>query len=208
MGAVICSLKPGELHFPPDARVIKGDDYLACLSGREIVEQAERRAREIVAAAEAVYEREKARGYEEGLREASERAAEQIMDTIGKTVGYFAGVEEQMVQLVLGAVRKILGELDDRELIVRVVHHALNVVRNQKQVILRVAPDQVDAVRDRLNEILVDYPGINFVDVAADGRLGRGGCILESDIGIVDASVEVQLEALRRSLVRSFQHEA
>jgi type III secretion protein L len=207
MGAVV-SLKPGVHLFPPEKKVIKADDYLAYANGREIIENAEAQAREIVAEAERVYEREKERGYQDGLLEANLRASEHMIDTVSNTVNYFANVEDQMVQLVLQALRKVVGDMDEAELIRRIVHHALNVVRNQKQVTLRVAPDQVEELRSGINTIIADYPSINFVEVVADGRLRKGGCILESDIGIIDASIEVQLEAFRRSMTRSFQRDA
>jgi flagellar biosynthesis/type III secretory pathway protein FliH len=34
----------------------------------------------------------------------------------------------------------------------------------------------------------------------ADDRVSRGGCILETPLGIVDARLEVQLAALERAL--------
>ena len=38
--------------------------------------------------------------------------------------------------------------------------------------------------------------------MVADRRLSAGGCILETEIGVVDASIEVQLKALERSLAK------
>jgi type III secretion protein L len=54
---------------------------------------------------------------------------------------------------------------------------------------------------------MADYAGISFVDVAGDARLRAGGCILESELGIVDASIDVQLDALRRALAKAFERE-
>lgn len=103
------------------------------------------------------------------------------------------------------APRRILGEMDDRERVVSVVRHALEVVRNEKQVTLRVAPAGIDAVRERLNPILAGFPGITALDVTADGRLRPGGCTLETEIGVVDSGVDVQLEAVRRALTKTMK---
>jgi len=37
-----------------------------------------------------------------------------------------------------------------------------------------------------------------------DGRLGKTGCILESEIGVIDASLEGQITALKKSFERIF----
>ena len=37
----------------------------------------------------------------------------------------------------------------------------------------------------------------------ADSRLSDGGCILETDVGVVDASIDVQLQAIENSLSKS-----
>jgi type III secretion protein L len=80
----------------------------------------------------------------------------------------------------------------------------MRTMRNQRQVTVRVAPEAVAEVQQRLTDIMADYPGITFVEVAADARLRRGGCILESELGVVDASLDVQLEALSRALRSAF----
>ena len=71
--------------------------------------------------------------------------------------------------------------------------------------VIRVAPEQVEVVKKRINEIIAEFPAVSFLEVTADSRLKPGGCIVESEIGIVDASIDVQLEAIYRSLTRSFK---
>jgi flagellar biosynthesis/type III secretory pathway protein FliH len=46
-----------------------------------------------------------------------------------------------------------------------------------------VAPESVAEVQGRLADIMADYAGISFIEVQADTRLRRGGCILESEFG-------------------------
>jgi hypothetical protein len=92
------------------------------------------------------------------------------------------------VELVMQAVQRVIGELAERDRVVAVVKGALAVVRNQKQVTLRVAPPQLPLVQAALNELLAAYPGIGYLDVVADARLEADACILDSEIGIVEAS--------------------
>lgn len=107
-----------------------------------------------------------------------------------------------MVDLVMQAVQKIMADFDDRARVLATVKNVLSVVRNQKQMTLRLAPPEVDLVQAQVDELLTAYPGVSFLDIVADSRLKAGECILESDIGLVEASTEGQLAALRGAFQR------
>ncbi|MEG1769575.1 MAG: FliH/SctL family protein, partial [Comamonas sp.] len=77
--------------------------------------------------------------------------------------------------------------------------NALSVVRNQKQMTLRLQPQQVEVVRTRINDLLSAYPGVGYLDIVPDGRLGAHACILESEIGLVEASIDGQIAALEKA---------
>lgn len=204
MGTFVRLKKEG-FAFSPGKKVIKADEYQAYTQVHELIEAARAEADRIVAEARAVYESEKKRGYDDGLEEGKFNLSLQMMDTIEATVNYFANVENEITDTVLLAVKKILGEFDDHDLILRIVRSVLAVARNQKQVTLRVAPQQLETVRENLTTIMADFPSINFIDVVADGRLQEGGCLLESEIGVVDASLEIQLNAIRTALKKAFE---
>ena len=81
-----------------------------------------------------------------------------MMETAMQAVEYIEGVEAKLVGVVTSAVRKIIGELDDRECTVRVVRNALNAVRSQQRVLIRVSPDDKDAVRASLAAMIRPLP--------------------------------------------------
>ncbi len=197
----------GDVTLAPDSRVVRAEDYQAWVEGADFLQAAKSHAAEIEAEAKLAYESEKQRGYADGLAEAAAKAVEQQFEMVTATVAWYERVERQMAELVIQCTEKLLGDLDDVELVGRVVHNAMRVMRNQKQVTLRVTPELVEPVRRQIAQIMEGYPGVSFVEVAPDARLRRGGCILESELGIVDASVEVQLDALRHALKRAFQRD-
>jgi len=93
-------------------------------------------------------------------------------------------------------IRKIVQGYTDHERVVHSVRSALAAVRNQKQITLRVHPDNVEPVKARSADLLAGYPGVGLLDVVGDTRLTADCCVLESDIGVVEASTEGQLAAL------------
>ncbi|CDI03404.1 putative Yop proteins translocation protein L [Candidatus Competibacter denitrificans Run_A_D11] len=201
MGA-FSRVTPLEFRPSPDRRVIKAADYLAYAEAEAIIAAARQQAEAIQREAEQAYDAEKQRGYRDGHEEGKLETAEQIMDVLGATVEFYAGIEQRTGQIVMQMLRKILGQFDNETLTYQIVRNALTAVRAQKQVTLRVAPEQVEALKARTDTLLHGFPSIHFVDVVGDRRLNAGDCILETEIGVVDASIEVQLKALERSLAK------
>ncbi|AVO50568.1 HrpE/YscL family type III secretion apparatus protein [Melaminivora suipulveris] len=185
-----------QARLAPGTRIVRAADVAAWEQAEGLLAAARAQADAILAGAEEALAAERARGYAEGLAEARMEQVEKMMDTVGRTVDYFAAVEGDMVALVMGAVRKIIDGYDEHERVLLVVRNALAVVRNQKQMTLRLPPAQVDAVRARVNELLAAYPGVGYLDIVADARLQGDACILESEIGLVEASIDGQVAAL------------
>lgn len=196
--------KPDSLIVPhPGRKVVKAADYAVWVEAERVLAEARADAQAILDKAGDAFEEERRRGFDEGTEEARMEAVEKMMETVGRSIDYFANVETKMVDLVMAALRKILADYDDRERVTQVVKHALSTVRNQKQVTLRLAPAQADMVRERINDLLAAYPAVGFLDITPDTRLTADSVIIESDIGSVEAGVEVQLEAIRRAFEKS-----
>lgn len=186
----------------PAARIVRADAYASLVDAEAMLALARVQADAIVAGAQAAFVAEQERGYADGRESALMDQAEKMIETVGRTVDYFTNVENEMIDLVMMAVRKVVDGFDDREKTLIVVRNALAVVRNQKQMTLRLHPDEVDTVRARVNDLLAAYPGVGYLDILADGRLSTGSCILESEIGLVEASLEAQIAALRNAFER------
>ncbi|MGE8547085.1 MAG: HrpE/YscL family type III secretion apparatus protein [Alcaligenes sp.] len=187
----------------PSTRVLRAGEYAAWAGAQALIHHAQEQADQILAGAQAAFEAQCQRGYEDGRQEALLDQAEKMIETVGRTVDYFANVENRMVDLVMGSVRKVVDGFDDQEKVMIVVRNALAVVRNQKQITLRLCPGDLELVRGRINDILAAYPGVGYVDLVADARLEPGACILESEIGMVEASLEGQIAALRAAFERT-----
>lgn len=181
----------------PATKVLSAEEVHALRDAEQIVAEARQQAERIVAEAQSAFEQERQRGYQEGQEEARLEQVEQMIGNISRTVDYFSKVEGQMVDLVMRAVRKIVDGFDDNERVLIAVKSALSVMRNQKQITLRVNPQQAEIVKSRLNDILAAFPGVGYMDIVPDHRLKADDCIVESDIGMIEASLEGQLQALR-----------
>lgn len=186
----------------PAQRVLSPEDVCAWQDAQQLIAQAHAEAERIRHEAQVAYEEEKQRGYEEGLTMARMDEAERLIENATRTVDYFAAIEQKIVSLVINSVRRIMSDFDDTERVLAVVQSGLSVMRNQKQLTLRLSPEHADTVRSRAQQLLERFPGVGIMDIVQDSRLKGDAAILESEMGVVEASVELQLQALEQGFAK------
>jgi type III secretion protein L len=201
-------LKNGSYAPSSGLPVLKKKDYALLLQAEQILAHARAEAEAIRLEAQKAYETEKKRGYEQGLNESKMEMAERMLDTVSAGVDYLASLEGTLSDLVMNSLHKVIEGFEDKERVTGVVRKALGYVRAQKRVVLRLCPEDAELVRDEWKDLQRDYPGIGTLDISADPRLSRGACLLESELGIIDASLEIQMAAIRNSFTRQLKQGA
>ena len=194
-----------EFTLRSSGRLVKAEEVAAARTAAETVAAAEAEAARIREEAKASYEEEKRRGYEEGLAQGKMEIAEKKLEMLDSSVAYMESVEGRMADIVMKALHKCVEEIGDRELVVQVVRKVMSaVIRTQKQVTLKVAPGMGPVVKERLSQILAAYPTVEHLDVVEDDRLKGPACMIETEAGVADGSVESQLAAIERSIKKHF----
>ena len=184
-----------------DRRLVKATDVATVRTAAEIVAAAEAEAARGREEAKAAFEAEKRRGYEKGVAEGKMEIAMLKLEQVDSSVAFMESVEQKMADVVMKALRSFVVEVGDKELVVQIVRKTMNaVIRTQRQVVLKVPPEQVENVRARIAELRLAYPTVESFDVVEDARLKGAACILETESGVADASVETQLAAIEKSL--------
>jgi flagellar biosynthesis/type III secretory pathway protein FliH len=105
-------------------------------------------------------------------------------------------LERRAVELGLGLARKIVaGALEaEPEKVVEVVTGALRGIVERERVIVLVNPDDLELVREAMDGIRASLGGMEHCVVEAERRVGRGGCLVRTPVGDLDARVETKLE--------------
>ena len=192
-----------------DRRVVKATDVATVRSAKEIIAAAEAEAARIREEAKAAFEAEKQRGYEKGISDGKMEIAMQKLDQVDSSVAFMESVEEKMAEVVMKALKTCVVEIGDREMVVQIVRKTMAaVIRTQRTVTLKVAPELVETVRTRVSELTTTFPTIETFDVVEDPRLKGAACVLETEAGVADASVETQLAAIEKSLKKHIAKEA
>ncbi|MCY4177058.1 MAG: HrpE/YscL family type III secretion apparatus protein [Endozoicomonadaceae bacterium] len=194
----IITLTTHQLNLPPGKKVLTRREYQQVVKAGQIIAKAKERAQQIEQEAKEHFEAEKKRGFDEGMLESQIEQSEQMLKVVERTINYLTDVEDTMADILLSAVKKVIDGFDDKKLVAGLIKSALQHVRNENQVTVRIAPEQYAHVKDQVNAILAEYKGVGFINPVSDQRLSAGSCILESKIGVIDASIDVQMEALKR----------
>ena len=182
---------------------MKAADAATVCSAAGIIAGAEAEAARIREEAKAAFEAERKRGYEKGLADGKIEISMLKLEQVDQSVAFMEGVEGKMADIVMKALKSFMVEVGDSEMVVQIVRKTMNaVIRTQRHVTLKVAPEMVDTVRARIAELRTAYPTVETFDVVEDPRLKGPACILETEAGVADASVDTQLAAIETSLKR------
>ena len=167
--------------------------------------------------AEAEQVREQARregeaaGRAEGLAAARAEAV-QAVDALGEATRAILAVREELVgvlesqaaELALGLAEQIVGGSVEVEpaRVVDVARGALRRLTERHRVVVVVNPVDLELLSDAVATLRQELGGIDHFDVQADRRIGRGGALVRTDYGELDATIAAQLQTARE-IVRS-----
>jgi type III secretion protein L len=184
-----------------DGPVAKAEQFAQLVEARTAVTAAQRYASELAASADATVRDARQAGYDAGMEAARAEFAASLVERSATAASALASLEGRIVNTIMGALRQILRDLDERTVTEGLIRRVLaEAPADEKHLRLRVAAAQFDAANEMLGAILRDFPQVEFIDVASDADGKPGTCVLESEFGVVDASLETQLAAVRRGL--------
>jgi len=187
------------------APVVKGDAYDATIEAARIVDAARARADQIHETAErerqTVIEAAHREGYERGLQQwnAAITEADAARDR------YLAESELELIRLAVRIAQKIIGaELRlNPETIVSLAREAMQSLGRERSVTLRVSPDDLELMRGRIDSLRETGGPQRLIEVVSDRSVGLGGCIVESEYGVIDARLETQIRCMEAILERA-----
>lgn len=115
--------------------------------------------------------------------------------------------EARAVELALTLAEKVIGvALELRpELVVEIATGALRRAAERDHVVLLVNPDDLELVRDAAGELSAALGGIRRFEIVPERRIVRGGCLVQTAEGEIDATVLTQLDRARDVLTAALQ---
>lgn len=147
------------------------------------------------------------KGYREGLSRAEQEAdslrsqarevlaqAEQIRR---KTM---ESLENEIIELARDIAERLLSKNLEPETVINVAEESLRLVSDRMSVFLYVNPSDMEPVENKKERLLRLLPAGATIHFITDSGISPGGCLIETEKGLVDATLEKRKSELMDAL--------
>lgn len=184
------------------SKVIKNQILIARNDAQRIRKEAEDYAAKIRTEAQSQARNLQIQAYQEGKEKALQEIVHQLIEAREIREKIWRETEKDLLRLAVRLAEKIIGrEIEkNQETIIEIVANAVQNARQQEKLTIRVNPRDLPLIEKQIDRI-TSGSKIKFIDLAADPRVSDGGCLVESEVGTIDARLETQLRVLERALL-------
>lgn len=168
---------------------------------REESQKIKREAREILGQVNDEMERSKKIGEEKGYQEGLSRALEYLNKLHVLRGKMFEDIEPQVVKLSFSIAEKIVGQqIKENDMaILGIVKQALDAAIGYK-ILVKVNPEDYVKIKSQEKNLLSKMETGRTVSFKEDDTVKLGGCVVESEVGAIDAQLDTQLAAIKKAL--------
>lgn len=198
-----------------EAQTIKAQ---AETEAQKIIADAREQASQIQAKSEIEKDEIKRNSYEEGLKEGKkdgyDSGKEEVNRLIDRSHKILEAVlnrreqilnetEEQIIQLVLLMTRKVVKVMSENQksVVMANVLSALKKVKARGDVTIRVNLEDVKLTTEHIKDFIEQVESVSVITVVEDSSVEKGGCIVETDFGAIDARISSQLSELESKIL-------
>lgn len=185
----------------------------------KIIEEAQKKAKELEKEAnDKVQEIEKEayeRGYKEGHeigykagREEVDRLIERLHLIIAKTIEKRNEIieesETQLINLVLLIAKKVIKVISENQknVVINNVIQALRKLKGRGDVVIRVNLSDLRLSTEHIRDFQKMVENVKNITILEDSSVDKGGCIIETDFGQIDARISSQLNEIEDKILQ------
>jgi flagellar assembly protein FliH len=145
-------------------------------------------------------------GYREGAAEA-ERLVERLHTILDRAMEKRAEIlsetEAQVVELVLLIARKVVKVISENQksVVVQNIAQALRKLKTKSDVIVRVNLADLQLATEHIKDFVQMAENAKKLQIVEDSTVDRGGCVIETDFGEIDARISSQLHELEERIL-------
>ena len=183
-------------------------------SADSIIKDAEEKAASMLSEAEERVSGIEKDAFEQGFREGSdsgfsngrdevERLIEKVHlvlnNAIEKRNQIIEESETQLINLVLLISQKVIKVISENQknVVINNVIQALRKLKTRGEVVVRVNLADVQLTTDHIKDFMRMVDNIRSITVLEDSTVDKGGCIIETDFGEIDARIASQLNEIK-----------
>ncbi len=166
--------------------------------------------RNLVSRAQEDAENIKKSAFEEGYRAGIEKSQadlekfrNELANFMSARKDVFEYIAPDILEISVDIAKKIIKkevESDPQVLINTIIDVLKSVSKSEPKIVIRVRPQAVQFIKDTIPNITYQYGIDSKINIVADPSVEEGGCIFQTNNGIVDASIDTQVEIIKKAL--------
>jgi len=193
----------GEEKGVLDRRVVEAREQASAIieEANLVAEKIRKEAEEILDAAKKKFEEEKMRGYHEGREEGLASVTSHLAAFERVKDEFYRKIEGDILRLVMTISEKVIGTIvsEHAEAVRSIVKNAIDASLGDR-ILVRLNPEDYKVMVSEGYRYSDDFDRAKRIVFKEDESISRGGCIVETEIGTIDARLETQLEAIKKAL--------
>lgn len=144
-------------------------------------------------------------GYKEGLEKAQEDVSQvksAIEDFLKAKAEVFEFIAPDILEISVDIARKIVKhEIEQNpQIILEKIKDVLNTIsKDEMKVSIKVNPSQLELTKENIPEILSSIGLDARIHIISDDTMEVGSCVVQTSNGIVDATINTQLEIIKEA---------
>ena len=146
------------------------------------------------------------KGYDEGKAEVA-RLVESLHTIITKAIEkrneIIEEAETQIINLVLLIVKKVIKVISENQknVVINNVVQALRKLKSRGDVVIRVNLADLELTSEHVKDFMKMVENVKSITVLEDSSVDKGGCIIETDFGQIDARISSQLHEIEERIL-------
>jgi type III secretion protein L len=206
-GKLFSLIKGGRFHTAPKTKVIPQNAFSELLEAKEVLEKVKEDAktfRQAVAEeCEALKEQAQKEGYEAGFQAWAEHIAK-IQKEIDEVRNEFT---KMLSPVALKAAKKIVGKTFElsQDAVFEIVANALRPVTQHKRITIWVNKNDQEVLEKNRTKLKELFENLEVLSIRDREDISQGGCVIETEGGIINAQLENQWAVLERAFETLFK---
>jgi flagellar assembly protein FliH len=185
---------------------------------KKLIEEAEKKAAEIESSINQKMEQIENEAFDKGYREGHdqgykggkeevERLVERLHVVLTKAIDKRNEIidesETQLINLVLLISKKVIKVISENQknVVINNVIQALRKLKSRGDVVIRVNLSDLELATEHTKDFLKMVENVKSVTILEDSSVDKGGCIIETDFGQIDARISSQLHEIEEKII-------
>ena len=201
----------GSIKNDPISPIVKREEYTILKEAEKIIAEAKEKRQKLLEQADVqigLMKEEAQKEIDEMRKQAEQEIAKQceqkqlemLFHMLSNGIKYFSNCQDTFIQTLRSLFLKIWEECPPEERMLKIVKTTIKTLPNGKFLQISVNQEQIGLLKQKMKDLQDCLPTLERIEIVASKTLEIDECILETETGILEAGLTVQLDVLMKAI--------